>query len=85
MKITIDAKNLDGPKPVISVKVEDDEPEVKTLATELDEKLEEGKDNRFIYQQRYINHCDGLTTATLELDTSDVAQLKEILRPYYFD
>lgn len=84
MKITIDAKNLDGPKPVISVKVEDDDPEVKKFFDKLHVSgPEKDEDNRFIHDLKYTNHSDGLATATLELDTVNVSKLLEILRPYY--
>lgn len=83
MRITIDAKNLDGPKPVISVRVSDDdpEPEMKPAAAE----PEKDEEKRFIYWWRFLDRTDGLTRAVLELDTGDVEKLKEILSPFLFD
>lgn len=89
MKITIDAKNLDGPKPVISVKVEDDDPEVKKFFEKLhtagpEKDQEEDEEKRFIYWWNFSNRYDGLTMVNLEVDTGDVEKLKEILSPFYF-
>lgn len=89
MRITIDAKNLDGSKPVISVKVEDDDPEVKKFFEKLhaagpEKDEEEDEEKRFIYWWNFTNRYDGLTMVNLEVDTGDVEKLKEILAPFYF-